>query len=138
MNTRAARVANLTGAEIAAVGRAFAELTLAAVKLKAWPASKIIAELRSKRSDASRKADVEDLQRIAWAISAVARRLPWRSDCLIQVMAAQAWLRRGGREGEFSIGVARDDKGEFIAHAWLNVGNTIVAGGDVSRFSVLL
>lgn len=130
------RRSDLTAGEIVALGRAFFELSLAAARFRMWPAQKIIADLRERRC--AGKDGGEDLQRIAWAIPAVARRLPWRSDCLIQVMAAQAWLRRSGREGDFSIGVARNDKGKFVAHAWLKVGDTIVAGGDVSRFSVLL
>src|SRR5271157_6083205 len=35
-----------------------------------------------------------DIKRMAWAISAVASRVPWRSDCLIQVLAADRWMRR--------------------------------------------
>lgn len=67
-----------------------------------------------------------------------ARLVPWRSDCLVQAMAAQRWLRREGRQTQLVIGVHKDPAGRFEAHAWLRCGMVTVTGGDVARFTPLL
>ena len=75
---------------------------------------------------------------MAWAIAAVARRVPWRSDCLVQVMAGDAWLRRCGLTGDFHLGVAKDPGGAFKAHAWLTYRGIVVAGGSGEGFENLI
>ena len=134
MSTRAARIAKLTRTELAALGIAFFELALAAWRVRTWPAQRIIAGLKSPDPDGGGSSD-PDLAMTSWAISAVARRLPWRSDCLVQAMAAQNWLRRRGLQANFEIGAARDTSGQFAAHAWVKVGDTVVTGGDISPFA---
>jgi Transglutaminase-like superfamily len=74
-----------------------------------------------------------DPQGAAWAIAAAARRLPWRSDCLIQAMAAAAWLRRNGHAPRFHLGVARSDDGSMHAHAWLTLNDQVIVGGAAAR-----
>lgn len=134
MSIRTARIANLTGAEVAALGTAFAELALAALRVWIWPVGRIIA--RMKHAEGMHPAGaIPDLALMSWAISAVARRLPWRSDCLVQAVAAKNWLRRYGIQADLGIGAARDAGGQFAAHAWIKVGDTIVTGGDISRFA---
>ena len=74
-----------------------------------------------------------------WAIRTAARYAPWRSDCLIQAIAAARWLRRMGFAPEFHLGVARSDAGAIRGHAWLTLdGGTIVgAEDDDSSFAQL-
>lgn len=79
-----------------------------------------------------------DLERIRWAIAAAAKCVPWRSDCLLQVMAADRLLRREGAEGEFQLGVAKAHDGSLCAHAWLTCGGIVVAGGSGDGFMALL
>lgn len=134
MSARTARIALLTRAELAALVIAFFELTLAAWRVRTWPAQRIVAGTKFPDPD-GRCSSALELATTSWAISAVARRLPWRSDCLVQAMAAQNWLRRCGLQANFEIGAARDTGGQLAAHAWVSVGNTVVAGGDISSFS---
>ena len=75
--------------------------------------------------------------RVAFAIPRVAARLPWRADCWVQALAAQAWLARAGVEGEVVIGV-RQDRGGFEAHAWLRHGDRVVTGGEVAGYAPLV
>ncbi|HEX8744014.1 MAG TPA: lasso peptide biosynthesis B2 protein [Thermoleophilaceae bacterium] len=73
--------------------------------------------------------------RVAWAVDAAARRVPWRSECLEQAIAAKAMLRRRGIESTLYLGMARDP---VVAHAWLRVGDLNVTGGrDVGRYAVV-
>lgn len=76
--------------------------------------------------------------RIGFIITRLSKRLPWRSDCLIQAIAAQDWLLRAGIVSEIRIGVERPEKGPFGAHAWLVVGEKVITGGDISRYATLL
>lgn len=81
---------------------------------------------RTRRDPAS----AEDLvARVAVAIPRAATRLPWRADCWIQALAAQAWLARAGIGSDLYIGT-RQNRGGFEAHAWLRSGDRVVTGGD--------
>lgn len=68
----------------------------------------------------------------------VAARLPWRANCLVQVVAAQRWLRRYDIASHIFIGATKGAGGEFLAHAWLKHGDTIVTGSEISAFQTLL
>ena len=67
---------------------------------------------------------------VAWSIHAAARYVPWRSDCLIQAMAAAKWLRIHGYEPSFELGVWQADQGNLRAHAWLSLDGRILVGGE--------
>ena len=84
------------------------------------------------------EADRTLIARIAYVIPRISARLPWRSDCVIQAMAAQDWLAEHGLAGEIRIGVERPADGKFGAHAWLLHDGVIVTGGDIDRYDVLL
>lgn len=76
------------------------------------------------------------VERVAYAVPIMGLRVPWRSDCVVQALAARRWLGRGGVAAEICIGV-RNDAAGFQAHAWLKVGERIVTGGDVSAYAEL-
>jgi len=79
-----------------------------------------------------------DVERVSWAVTLAAHYVPWRSDCLIQVMAADRWLRRHGVCADFHLGVAKDVDGGLKAHAWLRYGNLTVTGGRYDEFAPLI
>lgn len=76
--------------------------------------------------------------RIGYIVPRISARLPWRSDCVIQAMAAQNWLATFGLASEIQIGVERPDDGPFGAHAWLVYSGTVVTGGDIARYELLV
>ena len=80
-------------------------------------------------SPPSKKPD-ECVERVRRAIARVSHRLPWRSDCLVQAVAARRWLRRFGLETSLRIGAPGKMSEPFEAHAWLIYGNEAVTGGD--------
>lgn len=80
----------------------------------------------------------EELARcVSVAISRAAPRVPWRSDCFIRALAAQAWLAKHGVGSELFIGVRKDHKG-FSAHAWLRHEDLTVTGGDFSSYQPIV
>ena len=76
------------------------------------------------------------IDRVAYAVPIMGLRMPWRSDCVVQALAARRWLARGGIDSRVCIGVRKDAAG-FQAHAWLKVGERVVTGGDVSAYAEL-
>lgn len=72
-----------------------------------------------------------------WAIAAVASRVPWRADCLVQVLAADRWLSAFDVSAQVHVGV-RDHGGELAAHSWLTADGMIVTGSpDIGAFQEL-
>ncbi len=61
-------------------------------------------------------------------IARVERRLPWKSNCLVEALAARAMLRRRRIASVLHFGVTRSE-GRLTAHAWLEAGEGCVCGG---------
>ena len=75
-------------------------------------------------------------QRIAWGVVNAARIVPGAT-CLTQAFAAQLMLARAGYRSQMRIGVAKDERDRFIAHAWLIINDRVVVGGsaeDLQRY----
>ena len=72
----------------------------------------------------------EPVRRVAWAVLAVARRWPVRTTCLVEALAADAMLRRGGYAPELRFGVRPPGSGSkpLEAHAWLEHQGVVVLG----------
>lgn len=72
--------------------------------------------------------------RIAWAVSAMARRIPG-TQCLPQAVAALALLRREGYDAELRVGIARDGAHNVIGHAWVEHGGQVIIGETDEDYS---
>ena len=121
--------------------RGFAELVrarfiFARLKASEIPARNLAVTRRS--GHGSTVADPAHLARIAYILPRLSARLPWRSDCLVQAIAAQNWLAARGLAGEIQIGVERPADGPFGAHAWLAHEGMVITGGDIARYERLL
>lgn len=117
------------------VVRATIELGLARLRLDRHRPTAATPELKAALLDDRQSALVD---RVAYVVPRVAARLPWRADCLVQALAAERWLGREGIATLLTLGVPRDRKPEFEAHAWLSAGTRIVTGGDVSGYVPLV
>lgn len=74
------------------------------------------------------------VNRVAYVIPRVAARLPWRADCLVQALAAERWLNQAGIATRLNLGVPRNKRPVFEAHAWLTAGDRVVTGGDIAGY----
>lgn len=133
------------------------ELARANRKFRKLPAGELVDHVRVPPGGRNAKADgpvnariVSGIvERVAFAIPAIALRVPWRSDCMVQAMAAQNWLARYKIPSTMTIGVRKDAPSAlgpsalgssalgpsgFGAHAWLAVGDFLVTGGDISGY----
>lgn len=111
--------------------RAALELGFARLRLRSEHARALIAAPSAKvaKLDARQAALVT---RVAFVIPRVAARLPWRADCLVQALAAQHWLSSQQVSTTLTLGVPRERRAVFEAHAWLTAGDRVVTGGDIS------
>lgn len=80
----------------------------------------------------------ELVKRVAIAIPRAASRVPWRSDCLVQALAAERWLGSKGVPTILYIGARKDEQSQYHFHAWVKAGTTIVTGGEVEGYATLL
>lgn len=109
------------------LARAGWQLAIARLRLSRFNAADLI-------TGGSAEADPALVEQISFAIRAMGARVPWRSDCLVQALAAQHWLASRGVGSRIHLGVKPSDA-SLDAHAWLKVGDRIVVGGDVADYA---
>lgn len=121
--------------------RAFFELAIARVRLgfwkDRWNRTLVQLKARSEPSPAVIGDQLAFVERIAFVMPRVASRVPWKSDCLVQALAAQRWLKTARINSTLSLGVRQQPENGFEAHAWLSVGTRLVTGGDIAGFDPL-
>ena len=71
-----------------------------------------------------------ELRTMVWAVTAVGNRLFPTTPCLTQAVVIHRLFRRRGRASELRIGVRKDRRGRFGAHAWVECNGEIVIGGE--------
>ena len=77
------------------------------------------------------------VERVTWAVSAAARRLPGCT-CLVSAFALQRLLSREGHASELHIGVARREAG-IAAHAWIVCrGATLIGESEAGDYAPLV
>lgn len=118
--------------------RAVVELALARFHLTSKTPIELLtmAGARGQPTTTSHHANNADdfVDRVSWSITVAAGSVPWRSDCFVQALAAQRWLNRSGIKSELFIGVRKQEKVVFEAHAWLRHADKTVTGGDFSTY----
>jgi hypothetical protein len=122
------RVGQLSAERRRYLGAALWHLLAAKVLHLRLSAPRILARLREKPGAEAAGLDPALMH---WALYGVGRRLPWRSDCLIQALAAKRWLDRAGGSATLRLGVRRTDDGGLMAHAWLSIGEAAISGGPI-------
>ena len=115
---------------VASLALGVARLRIAFNRARLFPLNAAISSGRKNRD--------EHVERVRVAIVRASSRLPWRSDCLVQALAARSWLHRLGVETSLCIGVPEEQRERFEAHAWLMHGKTVITGGDISAYIPLL
>lgn len=81
---------------------------------------------------------LSEAKKVRWAVSIMNKYTPWESKCLVQAMTAKIMLKRRGIKSTIYLGVARDEEGKMIAHAWLESCGIILTGAKGSeKFTVV-
>lgn len=106
---------------------AFVFLIRAAWLHRSFGAADLLAHLQTAPAGTT-PLPAERRREIGRALAGLSRRAPWRSDCLIQALAARLWLDALGAPSELRLGAWRD--GDVVAaHAWLLSDGEVVTGG---------
>ena len=112
---------------------AFFELTAARFKVSFLPGRKWSLRTNSDKPDVisniNRNSETENPEVIARLIESLALRLPWKSACLVNVLAAHRILKRRGIEHKVHFGVKKNKADNLEAHAWLSVRDEVILGG---------
>ena len=85
-----------------------------------------------------RPADHTSPERVGWAVEAASRHTPGLKTCLPQALAAQVLLTQHRHPALLHIGVARGERGQFQAHAWVESrGKVVIGGAELERYKPL-
>jgi hypothetical protein len=123
---------------LSGAGRAGFELLLARIRLGRWRIGSIGANLVQPALSEGSNEPGETIERVRYFLPRVARRMPFRADCLIQALAAQRWLGQAGIGSAVKIGVRKTQRAGFEAHAWLETQGKVVTGWDIEGFDEFL
>ena len=108
------------------LAEAGAAILVASLALRLVP-FRTLAERLGRGRKGGRQADAETAYWLRRAVLAWARRLPWRTLCFEQGLAAFVLLRRRGLKATLHFGAATV-AGEIKAHVWVTSGKTEVVG----------
>jgi Transglutaminase-like superfamily len=86
--------------------------------------------LLNKYSSLAPRGTVVEDTRVVWAVRAASRRMPVRTSCLVEALAADTMLRQRGYECILRLGVWRpgSPSKSLRAHAWLERQGMVVLG----------
>ena len=80
----------------------------------------------------------EILKNVSEAIHVMSKYTFWESQCLVKAIAGMKMLQRRHIESTLYLGTAKDENGQFIAHAWLRSGPFYISGKEgMERFAVV-
>lgn len=128
MSGKLARLRALSPAECLLLVEAVGALAIASFLIALAPFRRVAALAgHSGRPPTSPAEQLKQIRAVRWAVSAGARRVPWRAKCIEQGFAAHWMLRRRSVPTVLHYGVARRDDG-LAAHVWVRSGETDVIG----------
>jgi hypothetical protein len=123
-----ARIRAISPAERRLLAEAVAVLAVASFSIALFPFRRVAALARLPEAPSPGQAEQQQrIRTIGWAVTAAARRVPWRAKCIEQGFAVQWMLRRRAVPSIIHYGVARRD-GELVAHVWVRSGSIDVIG----------
>ena len=76
---------------------------------------------------------IQQARQLALLIQGAARRLPWKSTCLMSALAAWHLLQKQGINTRIQLGVQANAETGLGAHAWLLMGEEVVLGGKEAK-----
>ncbi|MCH6266017.1 lasso peptide biosynthesis B2 protein [Neobacillus citreus] len=101
--------------------------------LKWIPFSKVAPSLGFPMEDTSFDMDsskLQTLKQISKAIYLMSGYTFWESECLVKAFAAMKMLEKRHLDCTLYLGIAKDETGKLIAHAWLRNGSYYITGKE--------
>jgi Transglutaminase-like superfamily len=114
-------------------------ILLGAIRLGLWLLKfrtllKLLAEISSQNEELQVAKQVS-AGKIVWAVNAVSRYMPGVK-CLARALTAEIMMKSYGYSPQLRIGVAKGEKGNLQAHAWIEYQGKVAIGNlpDLSRY----
>ncbi|WP_270165966.1 lasso peptide biosynthesis B2 protein [Paenibacillus sp. SYP-B4298] len=101
--------------------------------MKALPFSRVAPGLGAHMEETGTQpnpSQVPSLKQVAYAVNLMSRHTWWESKCLVKAMAAMRMLERRGISCTLYMGMAREETGQLLAHAWLRSGPYYITGAE--------
>jgi hypothetical protein len=114
---------------------ATASLAAASIAIKRLPFNRLMQEAGRLPHSRLRQRQGRDgdRARVAWAIEAAAKRVPWRTVCLHKGIAAQALLRRRRLPGTLYYGIKPSGVEGLSAHVWVTSAGFPIVGNETAH-----
>ena len=112
-------------AELRDVAEAAVALTAASLAVSLLPFRWVVRSMG--RSDPVESSPWGDFRPVRLAVERASRRLPWRTVCMQQGLAAHWLLRRRGLASRLHYGIASEPSA-MKAHVWVMLGGEVVIG----------
>lgn len=134
---RLPRLHRLTGADWLLLGEALPTLAWASLAIAVLPFRRVAAAASLPTRERERAGRVAP-RKIAWAVNAWGRRVPWRAVCFQRGLAVHRMLRRRGYESVLHYGVAQEEAKGVLAHVWVSLdGQAVIGGEEAPKFACL-
>lgn len=134
------RLLRLKHADYAMLSKALVCVTAARLGLWLLPFRTLCAlpEKIGAHGSKSSSSNKQLVAKVGWAIAAVSRFVP-QATCLTQALAAQTLLKTLSQPARMRIGVAKGERGNLEAHAWVESGGRVIVGQseNLSRYALL-
>lgn len=131
-STRSERLRLLRSADILRGVQALVLLPIAAVVLRRWGLQSVQRRLADEANSATRQIGsdptaIDEARRLAWVVDGVARRGPWKGNCLQRSLLLWWFLLRRGFASEIRIGVRRrPGTRDLDFHAWVECDGVVM------------
>lgn len=81
----------------------------------------------------------QSVDKLIWAVNASSRYMLGNVKCLARALTTEVLLNCNDRSPNLKIGVAKENKGQLEAHAWVENQGRVLIGGlkDLDRYRVL-
>jgi hypothetical protein len=131
-----------TASEVLPLIKAAALLALIRIVLLVLPFRVVLqaVDRLSLAAAGARPPSANEIGLVLWAVTKAGRYVPGARHCLTRALTAKLLLGRKGRASDLRIGVAKDDAGVLIAHAWLESDGAPLFGvtdAEIHRYSLL-
>jgi hypothetical protein len=119
----------ISAGEINILPEALIQLLIARIKTSLLPSRKYLSNCLLKKNHGVQTKNYHD---VASAINRLSTWTPWKSTCLVKVLAAHQMLKRRKISHTLHFGVKQKNPVEIEAHAWLSINGKIIINGENS------
>jgi len=120
----------ITTNELALIPEVLLNLLMARLKVSFLPSKKYLPFNRKNSPVFYLPKKFEAAEIIAGVVSGLSQRLPWKSTCLVKVLALHKMLSKRKISHTLHFGIEKNTSSGLSAHAWLSVAKKVIVGDE--------